>query len=158
MANTISNLAPSQTQSSASHTPKSPTQNKGNAFKNVSQSTKKNAGEDSQTTEERTPLQRQNSLSQLYSLPAWMWDEEFNFNLSDPKISSLPYLSFLPAMAAILVVPISRPTITGFCFCMSLSLFVDVMFVCMCSMFNVLILVLVLYFLLFSISLYSQLA
>jgi ABC-type molybdenum transport system ATPase subunit/photorepair protein PhrA len=42
MATTISNLAPSQTQLSASHTPKSPTQSKGNAFKNVSQSTKKN--------------------------------------------------------------------------------------------------------------------
>ena len=42
MATTISNLAPSQTQFPASHTPKSPTQNRGNAFKNVAQSTKKN--------------------------------------------------------------------------------------------------------------------
>jgi ABC-type transport system involved in cytochrome bd biosynthesis fused ATPase/permease subunit len=42
MATTISNLAPSQTNTSMARTPKSPTQNMGNAFKQVSKSTKKN--------------------------------------------------------------------------------------------------------------------
>jgi ABC-type transport system involved in cytochrome bd biosynthesis fused ATPase/permease subunit len=42
MATTFPNLAPSQTQETSANKPKSPAQNVGNAFKNVSQTTKKN--------------------------------------------------------------------------------------------------------------------